>query len=238
MKIINNDEWTKRASTLIQQFERRYSKAYVRKEREYYALFEIGCFLSLINLYKKKKFTIVAKDLIDGVFRYLTTPNGDPANFSFIEINKGNKKYQIRQQVRVASSKDEMIYFTPDILVIKGETKILGKRNELYANGKRKFFYVKSSKVVAAHECKSLEPFPELFASFIGMFILAHDWNIGGTKTDKNFTHLAPSLFVGGKARGFHLKMIEGYEEGYSINIITNIHSGFDKMKDRKYIDV
>lgn len=238
MKAINSDEWVKSAESLIKRFERQYSKIYVRKEREYYALFEIGCFLSLVDVYKKKKFTISAKNLTDGVFRYLTTPNGDPANFSYIEISKGNKKYQIRQQVRVASAKDERIYFTPDILVIKGEAKISGKKDKLYASGRRTFFYVKSNKVVAAHECKSLEPFPELFASFIGMFMLAHDWHTGNIKTDKKHAHLAPSLFVGGRARGFHLKMIEGYEEGYPINIITNIHSGFDKMKERHYIDI
>lgn len=238
MKAINSDEWVKKATALIQRFERKYSNTYIRKEREYYALFEIGCFLSLVDVYKKKKFTITAKNLINGSFRYLTTPNGDPANFSYIEICKENKKYQIRQQVRVASSKDERIYFTPDILIIKGGAKILEKKDKLYASGRRKFFYVKSSKVVAAHECKSLEPFPELFASFIGMFMLAHDWNTGNIKTSKKHTHFAPSLFVGGRARGFHLKMIEGYEEGYPINIITNIHSGFDKMKDRNYIDI
>lgn len=237
MKAINSAEWVKKAENLIKKFERQYSKVYARKEREYYALFEIGCFLSLIDVYKKKKFTATAKNLMDGSFRYLTTPNGDPDNFSYIEICKGNKKYQIRQQVRVVSSKDERIYFTPDILVIKGMSKILDKKDELYASGRRKFFYVKSSKVVAAHECKSLEPFPELFASFIGMLTLAHDWNIRQVKTDKSHEHLAPSLFVGGRARGIHLKMIEGYEERYPINIITNIHSGFDKMKDRNFIE-
>ena len=238
MKIIDSENWSKQATNLIKRFERQYSNTYVRKEREYYALFEIGCFLSLIDMYEKKKFNIKAKNLKDGIFRYLTTPNGDPDNFSYIEISKETETYQIRQQVRIVTSKDERIYFTPDIVVIKGIAKILGKKDKLYANGRRTFFYVKSSKVIAAHECKSLEPFPELFASFIGMFILAHDWQAKGIKTSKKHTHLAPSLFVGGRARGFHLKIIEGYEEGYPINIITNIHSGFDKMKDRNYINI
>lgn len=238
MKIIDGEEWTDRAIVLIKRFEKQYSTAYVRKEREYYALFEIGCYLSLIDIYRKKHFSIKAINLIEGTFRYLTTPNGNPDNFSYIEISKKQKKYQIRQQVRVVTSKDKRIYFTPDIVVIKGTAKILGKKDKMYANGRRIFFYIKSIKVIAAHECKSLEPFPELFASFIGMFVLAHDWHKKDIKTDKKHTHLAPSLFVGGRARGFHLKVIEGYEECYPINIITDIHSGFDRMRDRNYIDV
>lgn len=240
MRIADANKWKRRAESLIKKFEREYSSTYVKQERKYFALFEIGCFLTLLDAYRKNGFLIKTKNLNDdGNYRYLTTPSGNPDNFSYILLSKNSVKYQLRQQVRIAVSKDKRIYFTPDIVVIQGNPKISHKKDDLYANGKRSFFYVTSKNVIAAHECKCLEPFPELFASFIGMHTLAHDWR--SKKVQKKIVekgHLAPSLFVGGKARGFHLEMIAAYEKHFHINIITNLHSGFETLKDRKFIEI
>ena len=238
--LTDSSNWIKQAEILIKKFEKDHSKTYIRKEREYYALFEIGCFLKLIQAYKNKKFTIKAihSSGSGDVFRYLTTPNGNPDNFSYIKLSKENEIFYIRQQVRIVQSKNERIYFTPDITVMHGNTKIKKKNNEQYANNKRAFFYIKSNDVVAAHECKSLEPFPELFASFLGMFILAHDWaTLQKINPNKNNPHLAPTLFIGGQARGLHFDMIKAYQEEYPLNIITNIYSGFEKIMAGNFIE-
>lgn len=193
MKKINSSAWVEQAISSLKYFESTYSSTYVKREREYYSLFEIGCFINIINVYISKGFSITVNNLKGGVFKYLTTPNGNPDNFSYVVMRKEDKEYQLRQQVRIVHTKNERIYFTPDIVIIKGDADILIKKDPLYANGSRRFFYVDSSMTVAAHECKSLEPFPELFASFVGMFMLAHDWSMQKVKKISN-TYILPLL--------------------------------------------
>ena len=52
-----------------------------------------------------------------------------------------------------------------------------------------------------------MNPFPELLVSFIGHLMAAHDWLRNDTSkiVDDVGIHLAPTLFVGGTARGLHL---------------------------------
>ena len=110
---------------------------------------------------------------------------------------------------------------------------ISGVKSASFANGKRTLFSVKSEVVVAAHECKSMNPFPELMVSFIGMLVTAHKWHPGGTgiKSDQK-GHLAPTLFVGGTARALHLNMIKAMQTAYNLNIVVGMHSGTWSLKD------
>lgn len=237
MKAIQSNQWLAEAERKIQQFAYRYSHVYTKSERQYSAVFEIGCFLTLLDAYKHKKFEIFAENTIGGTYKFLTTPSGNPDNFSFIKIKKNNTIFEVRQQVRVVSYKNENIYFTPDFLVLRSSTKISSKVDPLYANGRKKFFFTESPNVVAIHECKSLEPFPELFASFLGMLVLVHDENNIPILRDVSSDHLASSLFIGGRARGFHLNMIAAYEKEFPLNILTDIHSGFNIIKNKTYIN-
>src|SRR5690606_26349089 len=105
-----------------------------------------------------------------------------------------------------------------------------------FASGKRPFFKVSSADVIAAHECKSMNPFPELMVAFIGMFVAAHRWADSGVRTNvKSATaegHLAPTLFVGGTSRALHLRMIKAMQSSYLINIICGLHVGTWNLKD------
>jgi hypothetical protein len=165
----------------------------------------------------------------DGSYRYLTSPAGNPDNFSFMMMTKGDEIIEIRQQVRIVSHVGENVAFTPDIVVLPSSTVIKKKIDLDYAGGKRHFFHVNSNNVIAAHECKSLMPFPELLVSFLGTLIAAHAWlETANFKSliHKRGDHLAPCLFVGGTARALHLKMIKGLKDAYPLNIVVGMHSG------------
>ncbi len=225
-----NDAWLESVETMVERFSKKHSHTYTKKKRELSASFEIGCFHTLLGYYRKKGFILSVNNLTkDNEFRYLTTPSGNPANFSYVVVRVGSVEYEIRQQLKIYSHLDDQIAFSPDLAVVKRNTTIEEKKDPDYANGKRPFYRVSNCDVIAAHECKSLPPFPELMVSFIGMYITAHTWHsINSDICHDNETglHLAPTLFVGGHAKGLHLKMIRAIENTYPINIVVGLHSG------------
>ncbi|WP_291984537.1 hypothetical protein [Candidatus Accumulibacter sp. ACC007] len=206
-------------------------------DRQLSAAFEIGSLHALLRFYESQGYQLEPRNLNDkGEYRYLTSPAGNPSNFSWVEAVGPDGEFEIRQQVRVQSHTNEDIAFTPDIVVlIKGAVVEDSKREE-YASGKRPFYRVRNSSVVAAHECKSMNPFPELMVSFIGMLVSAHEWYPDGErfKYTHDAGHLGPTLFVGGTARNLHLRMISAMQKAYCMNIICGLHEGTWSLTDAK----
>ncbi len=235
-----DEQWLKSAVQMVKNFAKQHKTAYNKKDREISAYFEIGCFHALLNFYENEGYTLSIKNLINGEYRYLTTPSGNPANFSYVSVNaQDNECFEIRQQVRIKSHLDPNIAFTPDIVVVMEDKKISAEKDSDYANGKRPFYSVNSEYVIAAHECKSMVPFPELLVSFVGMLTVAHRWfgseanNIIIPETYEK-GHLAPTLFVGGIAKAMHLKMISALEKTYPINIIVGLHKDTWNLQIKK----
>lgn len=227
-----NNRWVKQVISKMKQFAHSYSVVYSKKPRQISAAFEIGCFLTLVTYYEKVGCKGIPKNLdANGEYRYLTTPNGNPSNFSYVFFrHKNGDEFEMRQQVRVVCSHfDDDISFTPDIVLIRGGAQISDRMDKDYASGKRRYFFVTSQDVIAAHECKSLPPFPELLVSFLGLVIAAHSWvkspNDRSMVSDDGY-HLAPALFVGGTARGLHLRMVASLKDQFPINIVLGLHSG------------
>ncbi|WP_429234420.1 hypothetical protein [Aeromonas salmonicida] len=225
-----NDEWALQIEQKIKYFAEKHSTTYNKKSRELSASFEIGCFHALLNFYEAKGFTLKIENPIDSEYRYLTTPNGNPSNFSYVSATGIDGSYEIRQQVRIKSHLNNDIAFAPDMVVLFKESMISKITDSDYASGKRPFYSVSSKDVVAAHECKSMTPFPELLVSFVGMFITAHEWY---EQSEDNISplankgpHLAPTMFVGGTASALHLRMIQALESVYPINIVVGLHQG------------
>lgn len=226
----NNEEWLASVESITKEFAEKHGSVYNKKQRELSASFEIGCFHSILNYYQGVGYEVSIQNLVNGEYRYLTTPNGNPDNFSYILLSGEDGVFELRQQVRIYSDLDEDIAFAPDMVVLFQGSSILPKKDADYASGKRPFYSASSKSVVAAHECKSMVPFPELLVSFIGMFITAHGWyreagSIEGSQSN-NGLHLAPTMFVGGTARAMHLKMIRAIERTYPINIVVGLHQG------------
>lgn len=229
--------WLARATKLAEAFSKKHGVVMRVTDRQLSAAFEIGSLHALLRFYEAQGYQLNPKNLTDeGEYRYLTSPSGNPSNFSWVEATGPDGEFEIRQQVRVQSHIDGDIAFTPDIVVlIKGATIEDSKREE-YASGKRPFYRVHSSSVVAAHECKSMNPFPELMVSFIGMLVSAHEWYPNSDKLQHTHDkgHLGPTLFVGGTARTLHLRMINAMQKAYYMNIICGLHEGTWSLTDAK----
>lgn len=235
--------WANQVAQEMQNFAKQYGSRYSKTKRELYAFFEIGCFLSLVNLYRRRGCDVKLCNLLDnGEYRYLTTPNGNPANFSYVYLSNNDHAFELRQQVRIASHIAPDIAFTPDIVVITAGTKVVSKLDKDYAGGKRKFFYVKSSEVIAAHECKSYSPFPELLVSFLGTLWAGHAWSADANWirfVSNGAPHPAPILFVGGEARPIQLRMINAMTKTLPLNIVVGMHAGVVPLEKKVsvYID-
>ena len=230
-------DWQNKAESLANAFAKKHGVVLQVTDRQLSAAFEIGSLHALLRFYESQGYQLQPQNLTEnGEYRYLTSPSGNPTNFSWVEATGPDGEFEIRQQVRVQSHVDEEISFTPDIVVLLKGASIDDSTREDYASGKRKFFRVNSSSVVAAHECKSMNPFPELMVSFIGMLVSAHEWYPESIKCqythDKG--HLAPTLFVGGTARALYLKMISAMQKAYCMNIICGLHEGTWSLTDAK----
>lgn len=225
---MNGDHWLGRVHRRVRDFAREHGHAYAMNERQISAAFEIGCFHALLDFYEQH-FTVKPDGLKKGKYHYLTSPAGNPSNFSWVKLTGESGTYIVRQQVRVRSAVDSDIQFTPDFVVHREQVQINDKIDEDYANGKKRLFFIKGEELVAIHECKSMNPFPELVIGFLGMLVAAHPWSNRRDamhRISRDGKHLAPSLFVGGRARGLHKRMVAAVAKNYPVNIVLGMHYG------------
>lgn len=218
-------DWAVDFEKRSKHFAKRYRVAYTKSKRELFALFEIGCFQILVDEISKTGLQIVAKNLTkNGEFRYLTSPSGNPDKFSYVQVSKdGAAKFDLRQQVRIRSHLHADITFTPDIVLLKADAKIARTTDPTYANGKRGLFAAASADVASVYECKSLNGFPELYVSFVGMVNCSRPTNRARRRAGGV---LSSSLFVGGESSGFHVRMLLALEDAVKVNILTGVHKG------------
>ncbi len=226
--------WDNQVLEEMKEFATKHGAVYAKPQHVLYALFEIGCFHALVRLYEDRGCIVTAQNLDEqGCYRYLTTPNGNPHNFSYASVTTDDQKFEIRQQVRIISHVNDDIAFTPDLIVMQAGAEIISEKDTDYANGKRQFFRVRSKHVIAAHECKSLAPFPELLVSFVGSLVTGHEWL--STQNWREWVkdgalHPAPTLFAGGSARPLQLRMIKALQAVFPMNVVTGLHSGIAKF--------
>lgn len=221
-------DWLASLGQRLEEFAQKHEYTYSKSRRHVSASFEIGCFLALATFYEREG-SVSPQNLRDGEYRYLTTPAGVPENFSYLEVTIGTEAFHIRQQLRVRSHLHADIAFSPDIIVLPSTVMITEGKDRDYGQGRMRYCYVEADSVVAAHECKCLQPFPELFVSFIGALVTAHGWFNAAdplARIDRKGPHLAPTMFVGGSARALHNRMTEAMREVLPLNVIVGLHRG------------
>lgn len=231
---MSSSSWSQEVEKKCRTFAAKHSVLLKATERQLSAAFEVGCFHAVLQFYEAQRYSIHPEGLVDGAYRYLTTPSGNPGNFSYVRLLGGDGEFELRQQVRIESHVDPEICFTPDLVVVVKGCEISGGKRSDFASGKRPFFKVSSRDVVAAHECKSTNPFPELLVAFIGMLVAAHEWYPEGDSVEPatGYGHLAPTLFVGGSARALHMRMIKAMVRSYRLNIVCGLHEGTWNLRE------
>lgn len=234
----SDEQWLAEIDQEIELFARRHGFHYRKTKRQVAAAFEIGCFLAVLTYYTRHGATSTPVQLNEaGEFRYLTSPSGNPDNFSYVRLDHTSGSFELRQQIRIRSHIHEDVAFTPDLIVLPAGAALHQIRDRDYGGGKQRYCFVDSRDVIAAHECKSMIPFPELLVSFLGLVVAAHEWLASTAprcKPDATGLHLAPTLFVGGSARALHNRMVEGMSRAYPINIVLGLHRGTWNLQGKR----
>lgn len=236
MSASDTPQWVQEVEARVARFAADFGSVYRRTERELSASFEIGCFHALVDFYETKGHITPANLTEAGEYRYLTSPSGNPENFSHVIVEIEGVEFTIRQQVRIKSHIHPDIAFTPDLVVLGPGSVLNAEWDADFAGGHRRLFFVKAEAVVAAHECKSMAPFPELMVSFLGMLFAAHPWLREEAEELGDGPHLCPSLFVGGTARALHLRMVRALEDSYPMNVILGLHYGTMNLLARDHV--
>ena len=52
-----------------------------------------------MRFYKKQGYVLTLENLKDNEYRYLTTPSGNPSNFSYVTLSGTDGEFELRQQV-------------------------------------------------------------------------------------------------------------------------------------------
>src|SRR5512138_416637 len=88
------DQWVADVEAEMASFASSNSSILGTTERVLAAFFEIGCFLSLVEDYEHQSITVGIENLTtEGSFRYLTTPSGNPSNFSYVVLERGSSRW-------------------------------------------------------------------------------------------------------------------------------------------------
>ena len=208
----------------IKDFANRYKTTVVNQAKRTSEYFEMACFNYIVRFYELNGYTIKAKSLQDGKYRYKCTPAGIQSNFSHFEasIEDGVKKYrfEIQHNLAVQSSHDSAIFTTPDICIIK-KGKV--KYTKDYYDTKTTFSYVNNKDLMTFCEVKQFNPFPELLFNFIGVLNELRKEYMTDEGLTLNPIHIAPSLMISGKPNKQTNSIKSSLEGRYCINIIYDL---------------
>lgn len=161
--------------------------------------FEAYVFTGVVKWYKSNQWKVAIVNPSNGQFknqfRLKFTTRGAPVNFSFAEIKKKNKKFQIRHQLRIATksykdSNKKSANICCDVAII----------DDLDLSNYKTYFAVPNKHLIAFGEAKHMSAYAELIASFIGM---VHELTPSKlkrirTKNWKKIDHISPFLYVSG----------------------------------------
>ncbi len=158
----------------------------------------------------------------NGSFKYKTSTNGYLENFSMFEIEKNGKIFWIVHNLKCESKDYGNSYITADICVINKNSH---KRKKI---DRQPIDYVPNSDLMTFFECKFMNPFPELIASFIGLVkVLTPELlNITSGKS-----HIAPSLVCANNGSINSYRFANSVKAMHTVNILNNM--AYRTMKAR-----
>lgn len=113
------DSWIKDIELDVEKFATEHRVVLGTFSKLPSALFEIGALHLIARFYAGRRGTkVTPENLQEDGYKYLTTPSGNPKNFSYIKVQHAGGNFEIRQQVRVRNWHSPEIMFTPDMVVI------------------------------------------------------------------------------------------------------------------------
>jgi hypothetical protein len=183
--------------------------------------FEAFVFVSLVNWYASKGWTVVFKNPggKSSVAQLKYSTRGRPDNYTYAVCKKGKRCIQIRHGLRIATKSHQVGQSMPanvvlDVAVIQECDLSLYKTND----------HVDNTKLITFAEAKHMPAFAELIAGFIG---LVHEIAPSRLKKKRPYIgplrlgeHLAPFLYVSGHLNPTAQGIVDTIRyRGYDIDI-------------------
>ena len=187
------------------------------------SFFEMKIYNDVVRAYEKMGYNCKPIQLQkNGSFKYKTSTNGYLKNFSMFEIEKNGKCFWIVHNLKCESKDYVDSYITADICVINKNSH---KRKKI---DRQPIDYVPNSDLMTFFECKFMNPFPELIASFIGLVkVLTPELlNITSGKS-----HIAPSLVCANNGSINSYRFGNSVKTMHTVNILNNM--AYRTMKAR-----
>ncbi|KUY29533.1 hypothetical protein [Elizabethkingia ursingii] len=216
----------------IETFLRRNNGRIFNNAKRISDFFEMACYNNIVRFYENNGFSIQIKNLIKQKFNYKCTTAGNPANYSYFQISKGNLTYEIRHNINIQSKHINDIYTTPDICILKPSS--IKVDNDFYET-RKSYYYAENKSLVSFCEVKNFNPYPELLFNFIGTVNeLKPILTKKPLKSGKS--HIATSLMMSGKANKHSKKIIFHLQNRYHVNIIDDLFNISGAVFNKKAI--
>lgn len=114
------------------------------------------CMCIVTEAFRRRGYRVRATQPLPQGFIFKCFPRGDPNNYSYFTVEKGDEKYEIRLNIFVRNFRWNSLRLNLDVVVIRANSPF---RNDT----------IDARDLVTFAECKNLRGFPELVASIVGM---------------------------------------------------------------------
>lgn len=180
------------------------------------SFFEMKIYNDVVRAYEELGYKVAPKQLGNAnTFLYKLSTNGYIENFSYFEIEKHDNKFWVIHNMKCESKTYPNSYITADVAVIVAES------HERIRVDKNNQDVVKNDNLRTFFECKFMQPFPELLASFVGMVYTLTPELLDSEI--KGRLHIAPSLVCANTGSINSYKMSNAIKDAHNINVFNSM---------------
>jgi hypothetical protein len=190
--------------------------------RETQAL-EVGALVLAVEHYRRAGYTSRANNLSNNAFKMKLSSSGNSSNFSWYEVERDGRKYEIHANLPVASAtdQDEGVY-----VVDVGIT-----RSGAVPRAVRRGFRVDNDKLVSFIEAKKLVVYPMLLAQFVGIVHEIKPRFLGNAPKMASRGHFYPALVCLGYFTATSGNIVDGFvARKYRLNVVPTFDAYVSRL--------
>jgi hypothetical protein len=213
----------------LRSIARRYKTTFETMVKKRSALLEYAALLLAVERYAEAGYDVTSRNLVRGrLFRVKTSSNGHPWNFSWYEVSRSGRSFELLTNAKVAGDFQDGGTYVVDVAVLP-----TGSIAKARAQG-RAFPGFDNHQLMTFVESKSLTVYPMLLAQFIGIALEIKPAFVRGLRRPWGHVrdgHFDPTLVALGSFSSTAHKIVGHYPtRGYLLNIVvrfdTEVSSG------------
>lgn len=222
------DELEKRINRFLRSYGQRLHNQ--TDKIAYYC--QMTAYNAYIEYYLEQGWSATVKHPDGTAFNYKLQPFGDPANFSFFELELAGETLWILNNMQVESAHDENLFVAPDVVVVRPD-KIKSHRSDKAeaAGYERTVYFLKNRDLITFGEVKNVCPFPELLFSFQGLVFELMPEVFFDRHFEERGPHPAPALLCSFYGSRHAMQIIKTLQVRFRLNVLSRFLE-FSKLPD------